>query len=67
MTKETAKERRAREAAEYATREEQWEKDKPMKLLETMARAIDLDVSARLVAIRYMYINGGFAISSVSV
>jgi hypothetical protein len=44
MPKETAAERRAREAEEARTREALWEAEKPMRLLMALARANDLDV-----------------------
>lgn len=42
MAKETATERRAREAQEAREQEQKWEAEKPMRLLRAMARANEL-------------------------
>jgi hypothetical protein len=42
--KETAAERRAREAAEARVAQEAWEISKPMRLLQALARAQDLGI-----------------------
>ena len=44
--KETAAERRAREAAVARATQEKWEADKPARLLRALARAHDLGVEA---------------------
>jgi hypothetical protein len=46
MPRETATERRAREAAETRVKQEKWEQEKPMRLLNALARAHDLEVKA---------------------
>lgn len=49
MTKrETAAERRAREAQEAREAEARWEEEKPMRLLRALARANDLGIGARV-------------------
>jgi hypothetical protein len=52
MPRETATERRAREAAEARAKEEKWEHEKPMRLLNALARAHDLGLKA-YVSYRY--------------
>lgn len=44
MPRETATERRAREAAEARAEIENWEKDKPIRLLRALARAKGLGI-----------------------
>jgi len=46
MSRETAIERRAREAAETRVKQEKWEQEKPMRLLNALARAHDLGIKA---------------------
>jgi hypothetical protein len=46
MPRETATERRAREATEARVKQEKWEQEKPMRLLNALARAHDLDIKA---------------------
>jgi hypothetical protein len=46
MPRETATERRAREAAETRVKQEKWEQEKPMRLLNALARAHDLGIKA---------------------
>ncbi len=48
MAKETAKERRAREALEAQEAEARWEAEKPLRLLTALARAHDLDLEGRV-------------------
>jgi hypothetical protein len=47
-SKETAAQRRAREAAAARAAEERWEREKPARLLRAMATATDLNVEARV-------------------
>lgn len=46
MPRETATERRNRLFAEDRAKEEKWKQEKPMRLLEAMARAQDLDIDS---------------------
>lgn len=52
MIKETAIQRRAREAQEARAQEAKWEAEKPMRLLHAIAKAESLGVSA-LIFYRY--------------
>jgi hypothetical protein len=52
MPRETATERRAREAAEARVKQEKWEQEKPMRLLNALARAHGLGIKA-YVSYRY--------------
>lgn len=47
-TKESAAERRAREAVEARAAQEAWEREKPARLLRALAVATDLDVEGRV-------------------
>lgn len=47
-TRETAAERRGREAAEARAAQEKWEREKPARLLRAMATATDLNVAAQV-------------------
>jgi hypothetical protein len=46
MPRETATERRARDAIEARVKQEKWEQEKPMRLLNALARAHDLGIKA---------------------
>ena len=48
MPKETQAQRRARELAEVAKQQAQWEAERPVRLLQALALARDLGVEARV-------------------
>jgi hypothetical protein len=67
MHKETAAERRAREAEEVKAREAKWEAEKPMRLLMALARANELNIDAVMCyagaddhVLYYSFIFGGW-------
>jgi hypothetical protein len=64
MTKETAKERRARETREAQEAEARWEAEKPMRLLTALAHARDLGIETAYVHHRHDVMCYAFTLPS---